>query len=173
VLAPTAGRVLKVPVTGGTVVMSGEAVATIAQQDFVLRLRVPEEHARFLKAGDPIRLDGEALGTGTARSGTIALVYPLIQDGRVIADAHVAGLGDYFVGERVQVWISGGERRSFIVPEAYIVTRFGLDYGRVRKADGTTVDVPVQRGRNHPRPDMPDAIEILSGLQPGDVLVKP
>ncbi len=173
VLAPTAGRVLKVPVTVGTVMMSGEAVASIAQQDFVLRLRVPEEHARFLKAGDPIRLDGEDLGTGAAASGTITLVYPLIQDGRVVADAHVSGLGDYFVGERVQVWISGGERRTFIVPGAYIVTRFGLDYGRVRKADGVIVDVPVQRGRDHPRPDMPDAVEILSGLQPGDVLVKP
>lgn len=173
VLAPTAGRVLKVPVTVGTVVMSGEAVATIAQRDFVLRLRVPEEHARFLKAGDPIRLDGEYLGTGAAAAGTVTLVYPQIQDGRVVADARVTGLGDYFVGERVQVWISGGERRSFIVPDAYIVTRFGLDYGRVRKADGTIVDVPVQRGRDRPRPDMPDAIEILSGLQPGDLLVKP
>jgi RND family efflux transporter MFP subunit len=173
VLAPTAGRVLKVPVTVGTVVMSGETVASIAQQDFVLRLRVPEEHARFLKAGDAIRLDGERLGTNAAGSGTVTLVYPQIQDGRVVADARVTGLGDYFVGERLQVWISGGERRTFIVPGDYIVTRFGLDYGRVRRADGSIVDVPVQRGRDRPRPDMPDALEILSGLQPGDVLVKP
>lgn len=173
VLAPTAGRVLKVPVTVGAVVMSGEAVATIAQQDFVLRLSVPERHARFLKAGDPIRLDGEDLGQGAASTGTISLVYPLIQDGRVIADARVAGLGDYFVGERVRVWISGGERRTVIVPAAYIVTRFGLDYARVHQADGTIIDVPVQRGRERPRPDMPDALEILSGLHPGDVLVQP
>jgi len=40
VLAPTGGRVLRVPVTVGTVVMSGEAVATIAQQDLVLRPQV-------------------------------------------------------------------------------------------------------------------------------------
>jgi RND family efflux transporter MFP subunit len=173
VLAPTAGRVLKVPVTVGAVVMSGEAVATIAEQDFVLRLSVPERHARFLKAGDPIRLDGEDLGQGAASTGTISLVYPLIQDGRVIADARVAGLGDYFVGERIRVWISGGERRTFIVPAAYIVTRFGLDYARVHKSDGTVIDVPVQRGRERPRPDMPDALEILSGLHPGDLLVQP
>ncbi len=62
VLAPTSGRVLKVPVTPGTVVLPGEPVATIAEQNFVLRLRVPERHARFLKAGDPVRLDGEELG---------------------------------------------------------------------------------------------------------------
>lgn len=173
VMAPTAGRVLKVPVTVGTVVMSGEAVATIAQQDFVLRLSVPEEHARFLKAGDPIRLDGAYLGTDAAGSGVVTLVYPQIQDGRVAADARVTGLGDYYVGARVQVWISGGERKTFIVPNTYIVTRFGLDYGRVRKQDGTVVDVPIQRGRERPRPELPDAVEILSGLQPGDVLVKP
>lgn len=173
VLAPTAGRVLKVPVTVGAVVMSGEAVATIAEQDFVLRLRVPERHARFLKAGDPIRLDGEDLGQGAAGFGIITLVYPQIQDGRVVADARVAGLGDYFVGERVRVWISGGERPTFIVPASYIVTRFGLDYARARQSDGTAVDVPVQRGRERPRPDMPDALEILSGLHAGDILVQP
>jgi hypothetical protein len=33
--------------------------------------------------------------------------------------------------------------------------------------------VPVQRGRELPRPDMPDALEILSGLKSGDVLVRP
>ncbi len=173
VLAPGAGRVLNVPVTVGTVVLSGETVATIAQQDFVLRLRVPERHARFLKAGDPVRLDGEDLVQGAASFGTVTLVYPQIQDGRVVADARVSGLGDYFVGQRVRVWISGGERRTFIVPASYIVTRFGLDYAHLRKADGTVVDVPVQRGRSRPRPDMPDALEILSGLQPGDVLVPP
>jgi len=59
------------------------------------------------------------------------------------------------------------------VPSAYILTRFGLDYARVRRSDGTTVDVPVQRGREQPRPDMPNALEILSGLQPGDILVQP
>ncbi len=172
VLAPTAGRVLTVPVTVGSVVLSGEPVATIAQQDFVLRLRVPERHARFLKTGDPVRLDGEDLAQGAAGFGTITLVYPQIQDGRVVADARVAGIGDYFVGERVRVWISGGERKTFIVPSSYILTRFGLDYARVRKSDGTTVDVPVQRGREQPRPDMPSALEILSGLQPGDILVQ-
>jgi len=33
--------------------------------------------------------------------------------------------------------------------------------------------VPVQRGREQPRPDMTDALEILSGLKSGDVLVRP
>ncbi len=173
VLAPTPGRVLIVPVTAGPVILAGEAVASIAEQNFVLRLRVPERHARFLKAGDSVRIDREDLGESGAQFGTITLVYPQIEDGRVIADAKVANLGDYFVGERIRVWVSAGERSGIIVPGSFILTRFGVDYARVRKDPNTILDVPVQRGRELPRPDMPDALEILSGLQPGDVLVRP
>ena len=173
VLAPASGRVLKVPVTAGTVIMAGETVATVANQNFVLRLRVPERHAKFLKVGDPVRIDGEELGKSGAQFGTIRLVYPQIEDGRVTADAIVAGLGDYFVGERIRVWVSAGERTSFIVPGSFITTRFGIDYARVGKDAKTAVDVPVQRGRDLPRQDMPDALEILSGLKAGDVLVRP
>lgn len=173
VLAPAAGRVLKVPVTIGTVILPGETVATVAEQNFVLRLRVPERHAQFLKKGDSVRIDGDELGRKEAMFGTIQLVYPQIEDGRVVADAKVAGLGDYFVGERIRVWVSGGERESFIVPSSFIVTRFGIDYARLREDDRIVIDVPVQRGREMPRPDMPDALEILSGLKAGDVLVRP
>jgi len=173
VLAPAAGRILSVPVTTGTVVVAGETVARLAEQNFILRLRVPERHARFLKAGDRVRIDDADLGKNVARFGTIRLVYPQIEDGRVVADAAVTGLGDYFVGERIRVWVSAGDRISVIVPGSFIVTRFGIDYARVRKDDRSVIDVPVQRGRERPRPDLPDALEILSGLRSGDVLVKP
>ena len=177
VLAPASGRVLKVPVTVGSVILPGETVATVAVENYVLRLRVPERHARVLKVGDTVRIDNGELGTGPAKNsqqfGTIRLVYPQIEDGRVIADATAAGLGDYFVGERIRVWVSAGERTSIIVPGAFIVTRFGIDYARVGKDAKTAIDVPVQRGRDQPRPEMPDALEILSGLKAGDVLVQP
>jgi RND family efflux transporter MFP subunit len=172
VFAPISGRVLTVPVTVGTVTLSGEAVATIAEKDFVLRLRVPEWHARFLKTGDPVRVDSEALGANGASFGAIRLVYPQIQDGRVVADAKVSGLGDYFVGERILVWVSSGSRSTVVVPSAYIVTRFGVDYARMQQGSAI-IDVPVQRGRDLPRPEMPDGLEILSGLKAGDVLVGP
>jgi len=173
VLAPATGRVLTVPVTAGTVIMAGEPVATVAEQNFVLRLHLPERHARFLKVGDRVRIDGADLGQSGAQFGTIRLVYPTIEDGRVVADAAVAGLGDYFVGERIRVWVSAGDRVSVIVPGSFIVTRFGIDYARVRAGADAAIDVPVQRGRALPRPDMPDALEILSGLEAGDVLVQP
>jgi RND family efflux transporter MFP subunit len=173
VLAPAAGRVLKVPLTTGTVIMPGEPVAEIAERNFVLRLRVPERHARFLKAGDLVRIDAAELGDSEPRFGTIKLVYPQIEDGRVVADAAVEGLGDYFVAERIRVWVSAGERSAFVIPAGLITTRFGVDYVRVQDAAGTARDVPVQRGRALPRPDLPDGIQILSGLKAGDQLVSP
>jgi RND family efflux transporter MFP subunit len=173
ILAPAAGRVIKVPITPGTVIMAGESVAQIAEQNFVMRLRVPERHARFLKVGDTIRIDAAEIGASESRFGTIKLVYPQIEDGRVVADAVVEDLGDYFVSERIRVWISAGERAAYIVPASFITTRFGVDYVKVRGLAGNEADVPVQRGRELPRPDLPDAIEILSGLNVGDQLVKP
>ena len=174
VLAPAPGRVLKVPVTTGTVVLSGEPIAMVAEQNFVLRLRVPERHARFLRAGDRVRIDREQATGGANPAGTIRLVYPQIEEGRVTADAQVEGLGDYFVGERIRVWVSGGEREAFIVPLPFIMTRSGVDYVRVLEADGKQSDVPVQRGREASnRGDQQGGIEILSGVKAGDRLIRP
>jgi len=172
VLAPQDGRVVKRVVAVGSVVLPGDPVVTIAQQDFKLRLRIPERHARFLKAGDRIRVDDAELGEGGTRWGVIDLVYPQIEEGRVIADARVEGLGEYFVGDRLRVWISGGERSAFVIPSSYVKARFGIDYVRIRRGEGT-IDVPVQRGRDVPTPDLPNGLEILSGIRAGDELVQP
>jgi hypothetical protein len=164
--------VLKRLVTAGSVVLPGDAIVTVAQENFKLRLRVPERHARFLKAGDKVRVDGAELGGGSPKWGVIDLVYPQIEEGRVIADAHVDGLGEYFVGDRLRVWISGGERSAFVIPASFVKTRFGIDYVQLRQAGGV-VDVPVQRGRAMPTPALPDGLEILSGIRAGDELVQP
>ena len=50
VLAPSDGRVLKKLVTVGSVVLPGDAIVTVAQQNFKLRLRVPERHARVAQS---------------------------------------------------------------------------------------------------------------------------
>ena len=109
-------------------------------------LRVDED-------GDPIRIDGDDLGTAAPRFGKISLVYPQIEEGRVVADAVVEGLEDYFVNERVRVWIAAGARPAYVIPARFITTRFGLDYVRVRTAGNVDVDV-------------------LSGLQNSDRLVR-
>lgn len=173
VLAPAAGRVLKVPLTTGTVIVAGETVAEIAEENFVLRLRVPERHAGLLKSGDSIRVDADELGEDVPQFGIIQLVYPQIEDGRVVADAAIKGLGDYFVNKRVRVWISAGSRDAIVIPASFITTRFGVDYVHVLRDGDATIDTPIQRGRELPRPDLPDGIEVLSGLRADDRLVKP
>ncbi len=176
VLAPTSGRVLKVPVTIGAVVLAGESIATIAANEYLLRLELPERHARFMKVGDKIRLGARGLGPdeGPLAEGRISQVYPQLDNGRVVADAEVPGLGSYFVGERVLVWISAGKRETFPVPGSYVFKRFGLDYVRLKKTDGSTADVVVQTGRglqNRRRASRPSRFWRAS--PPGDWLVRP
>lgn len=173
VLAPIDGRVLSVPVTDGTVVQPGETIASVAEQHFVLRLRVPERHALHLKVGDRIRFDGTALGVKGPVFGRISLVYPRIVDGAVRADATAAGVGSYFVGERVRVWVPAGHRPAIVVPRGFVFSRFGQDYVRLRTKSGHLIDVPVQRGLSLPTPAMPDGVQILAGLAPGETLVHP
>ena len=173
VLAPAGGRVLKKLVAVGSVVLPGDPVAMIAQQDFKLRLRVPERHARFLKAGDKVRVDGAEFGDQTSKSGVIDLVYPQIEDGRVIADATVEGLGEYFVGDRLRVWISGGARTAFVIPSNYVTTRFGIDYVQSQPGGPASSTRRCSAAAICRSPELPDGLEILSGIRAGDQLVPP
>lgn len=168
VRAPAAGRVLDVPVTPGTTVMPGEMIAEIADRSYMLRLRVPERHALFLRPGDIVSVAGSDLGAGVAAEGVVTLVYPRIEEGRVLADATLDGLSDYFVGQRVRVWVSAGEREAILIPADFVETRFGTDYVSLETATGA-LDIPVQRGRLS---DDGGQVEILSGLHAGDVLVQ-
>lgn len=179
VLAPAAGRVLSVPVTAGSVIMPGEVVAMIAIDGFILRLELPERHARFMQVDDPVRVGQRELaavdaGTETQgeAKGRISKIYPEIKQGRVIADATVAGLGDFFVGERARVWIDAGERQVIVIPLDYVSTRHGLDFVKVARAEGPPLEVVVELGQQQPL-DGGTGYEVLSGLRAGDRLVKP
>lgn len=174
VLAPATGVVLSVPVTAGTVVMPGEQIAEIATDLYVLRLSVPERHARFMAEGDPVQLDVEdGNREGLSHTGAIRQVYPRIEAGRVTADAVVDGLGDFFVGERVRVRINTDARPGILIPAALIETRYGLDYVSVLDAEGRPHNVVVQRGSLRSDAEGASEVEILSGLKPGDLLVQP
>ncbi len=168
VLSPGPGRILRVPVNERSVVLAGDTIATIATDAYVLRLRLPERHARSLKAGDTILVGARGLQAAdapeTLRRGRVALVYPQIDQGRVVADVEVEGLGDYFVGERTRVYVSTGTRSAVVVPPELVARRHGIDY--VRLADGTEVVVQVGAATDK-------GIEILAGLRAGDRVIKP
>lgn len=175
VLAPAAGRVLRVPVTIGTVVMPGESIATIAANAYLLRIEVPERHARFIKIGDPVKVGARGLSPDQQAigDGRVVQVYPELQNGRVVADAQAEGLGDFYVGERALVWISAGKRRTIVVPRTLAFKRFGLDYVRLARDKAQPIDIVVQLGNPVPMPGGIDGVEVLTGLKAGDVVVAP
>ena len=116
------------------------------------------------------------LGAGDgaeARTVRVRQVYPAIENGRVVADLDAQSLDGEFVGARVRVLISAGEREAIVIPARYIQTRYGVDYVRLVRAQGTLIDAPVQRGSAVPTEAMADGVEILSGLEPGDTIVPP
>lgn len=158
VLAPAGGRVLDVPVSKGAVVMAGEAVATLAVGGSFLRLAVPERLAGALHEGDAIRIEG-------IEGGKLAKVYPLIENGRVVADVEVPDLPDGFVDARVLVRLPVGHHAALMVPEAALVTRDGLDFVGVEGAEGVGMRVVVPGLREGGQ------VEILTGLVAGDRIV--
>ena len=174
VLAPQAGRVLTVPVSRGAVVLPGEPVAVIAIDRYILRLELPERHARFIREGDTVRIGARALSAvpQASTTGHITKVYPQLESGRVLADAEVQGLGDYFVGERVQAWISAGSREVLLIPPDYTFRRFGLHYVRLARDGTAPLEVVVELGQQREN-DGQAMVEVLSGLAEGDRLVRP
>jgi RND family efflux transporter MFP subunit len=166
VLAPGAGRVLTVPATVGRVVLPGETIATLAQDRYILRMQLPERHARSLRAGDSVLIGARGLAETSEklRQGRVRLVYPEIHAGRVVADVDVEGLGDYFVGERTRVYVSTGTRKAILVPAGAVSRRAGVTYVTLKGGS----PLVVQPGETRP-----DGVEILSGLKDGDVVVTP
>lgn len=167
--APGNGRVLQVHVTENSVVMAGEPIATIAAEQYVLRIRLPERHARFIEEGDSVLVGGRGLAPRDVTdegldTGVIRQVYPEMSNGRVVADVIVADLGSFFVGERVRVYVQTGRRDAIVIPTDFLRRRYGVAYVMLEDEG----EVMVQPGQHRD-----GSIEILSGLRPGDVLVKP
>tara|TARA_R110002167_G_scaffold269334_2_gene475740 strand:- start:3183 stop:4157 length:975 start_codon:yes stop_codon:yes gene_type:complete len=167
VLAPIAGRVLDVPVAAGAVIMAGEAVATIGGGGIFLRIAVPERHAAVLQQGAAIEIE---TATGPAQ-GTLARIYPLIENGRVIADVDVPDLPETFINARVLVRLPVDTRPALMVPETAVTTQTGLDFVHVAGPEGPILRTVVSGQRSVIEGKA--MIEILSGLIAGDRLAAP
>ena len=146
--------------------MPGDTVATIAADAYVLRMRVPERHARFIREGDRVLVGARGLEAAPEKlvEGRVRLVYPGTRPGprrrrcrrhrprRLLRRRTHAGV-------RLDGHAAGHRRAR----RAIVYKRFGISYVRVKDIGETVV---VQ-------PGLPteDGIEILSGLKPGDVLL--
>lgn len=152
--------------------MAGDVVVAIVTGAPVLRIELPEADARALTQGQNIRLLGAEDGSANAPVLVrVRQIYPAIDNGRVIADLDAQSLPTAFIGARVRVLIPVGERRAIVIPARYVVTRFGVDYVRLERSGGAIIEAPVQRGGAIPTDQLPDGIEILSGLNQGDVIL--
>lgn len=168
VLAPVGGRVLKVPVARGAVVLPGEQIALVGGGGFFLRLALPERHATLLKENAVIALSGE---DGRKASGRLVKIFPQIENGRVIADVEMETLGTYFVGARVLAEVPVGEQPGLVVPKDAIETRGGLDFVTLATPEGPRA-VSVVTGREIAL-EGAAYVEILTGLRAGDKVVTP
>ena len=164
IISPASGRVLAVPAVEGSVVMPGESIATLAEENYILRVQLPERHARFLRMGDSVVIyDRNTYDekSEVKKQGKVKIVYPEIQGGRVIADIQVPDLGSYFVGERIVVYLSTGRREAIFVPTNAIMIKAGLHY--ISLASGA--QIVIQPGEK-----TDEKTEVLTGLQAGDII---
>lgn len=168
VYAPADGRVTRLPIPQGAVVMPGDIVVAISTGARVLRIELPEGEASALREGQDIRIVSD--GDAEVRTARVRQVYPAIDNGLVTADLDASSFEGEFIGARVRVLAPAGERQAFVVPANYIVTRYGVDYVRLWR-NGAIVEAPVQRGAATPMEGMENGVEVLSGLRQGDQIV--
>jgi RND family efflux transporter MFP subunit len=167
IVAPAEGRVLHADVPAGSVVTPGMSVATLTAGPAVLRAEIPEADASGLRVGEAVPLlddAGRALGTAS-----VTQVYPAVTAGRIVADLTGPGLDGGAVGRRVRLRLPTGRRPALMIPRRYVISRFGVDYVRVRGRDGGFADAPVQLASEAAG----DQVEVLSGVAAGDVLALP
>ncbi len=170
ILAPASGRVLKVPVVEGSVILPGETVATIGSGGFYLRLAIPARHANLLEEGASIEISRpDAKGEAT---GKLVKLYPELENNRVIADVEVEGLKTSYVNQRFLVRVPIGDREAFFVPENAVTTRHGLDFVTVALGGGEMREKTVMTGGNA-NINGQTMTEILTGLSPGDEVIVP
>lgn len=167
VLAPADGRVLRADIPAGSVVSPGQSLATLTAGPVVVRLEIPEAQGLSLKTGQTVEFASDDLGLASTQA-RVTQVYPAVTGGLVTADLEAPGLQTDFIGRRLVARLRVGSRNALIAPSRFMVSRYGVDYVRVLGPKGAA-DVPVQLA---PGPDA-GAVEILSGLSPGDTLLVP
>lgn len=164
VVAPSSGRVLRVPVPAGAPVAPGVVIAVITSGPTILRLQIPESLAGQVHPGS--RVVTAAFGGGQSE-GRVIKVYPSVTAGQVTVDVDLPGIDNSLIGRRMAAKVEIGSRKALLVPRAFVVTRFGIDYVTVLGKDGSAAQVPVQTAPSAEA----GQVELLSGVAVGDTLI--
>jgi RND family efflux transporter MFP subunit len=162
VVAPASGRVLRTDVPAGSPVAPGMAIAVITAGPTIVRLEMPESLADKVHPGSRVTASG--LGTGW-----VIKLYPSITAGKITVDVDMPGIDNRLIGRRVAAKVETGTRKALLVPAAFVINRFGIDYVALLSKDGSATEVPVQITPS----TEPGKVEVLSGVNVGDTLVAP
>ena len=169
ITAPKAGRVITAPVPQGSVVMPGEVVVAVAAGQPIIRFMAPEQDAAHYRLGQSISIvenDGKIIG-----NTRISKIYPNAQNGQIQVEVESDGT-EHFDGERVNLAVATGQREAILIPSNYIILRQNIAYVRLLRGE-MVLEIPIGRGQSVNTNTLTNAIEVLSGLNAGDILVAP
>ena len=130
VLASSAGRVLTVPVSIGRAVMLGETIATVTEDKYILRLQLPERHARFLRAGDTVQIGGrgfEESGREVRRPVACASSTPRFREDASSPTSRSMDSATISSASARASILPTGKRKAIFLPRASVYRRAGVD----------------------------------------------
>ena len=168
VVAPTSGIVTRIGARSGAQVTPGQSIVTIGGLSRVLVIAdVPEASLGSVKIGQPVEIAFPAYA-GEVRRGSVDYIYPSLNAEARTARVRItlANPGNRLkAGMFANVTIQGTGGMAVVVPSEAVI-----DTGRRRvviaRRNGAFVPVEVAIGR-----DAGDWTQILSGLQPGEIVV--
>ncbi|MDH3284102.1 MAG: efflux RND transporter periplasmic adaptor subunit [Acidobacteriota bacterium] len=166
--APFAGHVVEKSVEPGDVVAPGVPLLTLEDLHEVrLRFDVPESDVVGLRAGDPIEVELDVLGTRI--EARVAHVVPAAEKGARTFIVEVRldnAAGELKSGMFARARLVRGERRTLLVHKSAVVRRGQLEAVFVIEEPGLARLRWVRLGREHAR-----GVEVLSGLSEGERFV--
>lgn len=166
VVAPLDGLVTELNVVSGSVVMPGETLAEVAVQPLLVKLQVPERHAHQIKREDEVTLTGILQSNSpTTIAGKVSRIYPSVSNGSLTVEVSAENLEEFKVGEKLLARLQTGSHTGILLPENMLMPRNGLVFVKLKQGTDVVVQPGVKREDGQ--------VEILSGLNEGDVVVQP
>ena len=167
--SPIDGAVSARQASVGEYLAAGAPVATLVRMHPLrLKMAVPEREAVEVRVGHTVRLTVE--GDQTVYQGRVVRLSPIIQE-----QNRTLGVEAEVPNERGALKPGSFARTEIVtdaslpvirIPAASLVTFAGVEKVLVVR-EGKIAEVRVQTGRR-----APDGVEILSGLKPGDTVVR-
>lgn len=171
IVAPWAGIVGARRVSPGAFVRAGETLTELAYiQEIKVTFSAPERYLSTLQRGNPVSVSTTAY-PGYALEGSIDVVEPVLdanlRSARILARVSNPG-GKFRPGMSANVTAVLGQRlQALTIPNEAVFVEGNQSFVFVVKPDSTVTRTALGLGTR-----MPDVVEVLQGLQPGQQVVR-